>query len=110
MMTRNRLTALFLGGALFCVPALGLSQSTTTPAPSQDSGAKQDMKNAGTSTKNAAKDAGNGVKTGTKKAYHATKTGTKKAWSKTKSTTKGAVNGTKQGAEQPAPASTTPQK
>ena len=95
--------------ALICVPALGFSQSTTTtPAPSQDSGAKQDMKNAGTSTKNAAKDAGHGVKKGTTKAYHATKNGTKKAWSKTKSTTKGAVNGTKQGAEQPAPASTTP--
>lgn len=44
-----------------------------------DSGAKQDMKNAGHETAAAGKDAGRGVKQGTKKAYHKTKRGTKKA-------------------------------
>jgi hypothetical protein len=43
---------------------------------STDPGFKQDMKNAGHSTKNAAKDTGNGVKSGTKnttkKATHKT--------------------------------------
>ncbi|HEY0797315.1 MAG TPA: hypothetical protein VGD64_16200 [Acidisarcina sp.] len=45
-----------------------------------DSGAKQDMKNAGHETKDAAKDTGRGIKHGTKKAYHGTKKGTKKAY------------------------------
>lgn len=40
--------------------------------------AGQDMKNAGSDTKDAAKDVGHGVKKGTKKAYHKTKHGTKK--------------------------------
>lgn len=43
-----------------------------------DSGAKQDMKNAGHESTAATKDAGRGVKQGTKKAYHKTKRGTKK--------------------------------
>ena len=90
--------SLFLGTALLCAPAFGLSHDS---APGQDSGAKQDMKDAGHETKNAAKDAGHGVKQGTKKAYHKTNHGTKKAWHKTKDTTKGAVNGGKEGAKQP---------
>ena len=108
MKTKHQLSALFLGAALACGPALGWSQPTS----SQDTGAKQDMKNAGHETKNAAKDAGHGVqqgtkkgydstKSGTKKAYHSTKHGTKKAWHKTKNTTKGAVNGGEEGARQP---------
>ncbi len=100
-MPNLKLSKFFLGAALVttlaCGPALGWSQ----PTPSQDSGAKQDMKNAGHETKNAAQDAGRGVKQGTKKAYHKTKRGTKKAWHKTKSTTSGAVNGAKEGARQP---------
>jgi hypothetical protein len=97
MKTKLQLSALFLGAALMCAPALGWSQ----PNPSQDSGAKQDMKNAGHETKDAAKDATHGVKQGTTKAYHKTKHGTKKAWRKTKDTTKGAVNGAKEGAKTP---------
>jgi hypothetical protein len=37
-------------------------------SPSQDSGAKQEMKDAGHESKDAAKDVGHGVKQGTKKA------------------------------------------
>ena len=93
MNTTLRLSALVLGAALACTPALGWSQ--------QDSGAKQEMKDAGHETKDAAVDAGHGVKQGTKKAYHATKRTTKKVWHKTKNTTKGAVEGGKEGAHQP---------
>jgi len=67
----KRMSALLLAGAL----ATGL----TTAHAQNDSGAKQDMKNAGTDTKDAAKNAGNGVKQGTKKGYHKTKKATKKA-------------------------------
>jgi len=73
-MTTRKLSSLALAAAL----ALSL------PAFAQnDSGAKQDMKNAGSETKDAAKDAGHGVKQGTKKSYHATKHVTKKAAKKT---------------------------
>lgn len=54
-----------------------IAQSSTDP------GFKQDMKDAGHSTKNAAKDTGHGVKSGTKKTWHATKHTTKKATHKT---------------------------
>lgn len=47
-------------------------------------GAKQDLKHAGTETKDAAKDTGHGVAEGSKDAYHSTKRGTKKAYRKTK--------------------------
>lgn len=92
--TKQQLSALVLGAALACTPTLGWSQS-------QDTGAKQDMKDAGHETKDAAQDAGHGVKQGTKKVYHSTKRTTKKAWHKTADTTKGAVNGGKEGAHQP---------
>jgi len=98
MKTKRQLSALFLATALIAVPALAFSQPSNPP---QDTGAKQDMKNAGHETKDAAKDAGHGVKQGTKKAYHKTKHTTKKAWHKTEDTTKGAVNGGKEGAKQP---------
>jgi len=98
MRTKWQVSAFFMGAVLACAPALVWSQS---PSPSQDSGAKQDMKDAGQQTKDAAKDAGHSVKQGTKKAYHKTKHGTKKAWHKTKDTTTGAVNGAKEGAKQP---------
>ncbi|HEY0758059.1 MAG TPA: hypothetical protein VGD59_02260 [Acidisarcina sp.] len=58
--------------------ALFLSAGSSFAAQS-DTGAKQDMRNAGTDTKDAAKSTGRGVKKGTKKAYHGTKKGTKKA-------------------------------
>lgn len=111
-------TAVVLGAALILAPTLGWSQSSS---PTQDDGAKQDIKAAGHETKDAAKDTGHGVKAGTVKATHATENGTKKVahatandtkkvahatahgtekiWHKTKSTTKGAVNGAKEGAE-----------
>ena len=98
MRTKWQLSALFLGAVLVCGPALGWSQPSS---PSQDSGAKQDMKDAGHESKDAAKDAGHGVKQGTKKGYHKTKQGTKKAYHKTKDTTTGAANGAKEGAKQP---------
>lgn len=95
MNMKSQVSALLLGAALAFAPALGFGQQTT------DSGAKQDMKDAGHETKNAAKDTGSGVKQGTKKAYHSSKNGTKKAYNKTKNTTTGAVNGAKEGAKQP---------
>lgn len=98
MTTKRQLSTWILATALTCTPVLGWSLQ---PNPSQDSGAKQDMKDAGHDTKNAAKSAGHGVKQGTKKAYHATKNGTRKAWHKTKSTTKGAIEGGKEGAKAP---------
>jgi hypothetical protein len=98
MRTKSQLSAFFLGAVLVCGPALGSSQPSS---PSQDSGAKQDMKDAGHESKDAAKDAGRGVKQGTKKAYHKTKHGTKEAYHKTKDTTTGAAKGAKEGAKQP---------
>ena len=49
---------------------------STGIAVAQD-GAKQDMKAAGTDTKNAAKNTGHAVSTGTKKAYNKTANGTR---------------------------------
>ena len=98
MRTKWQFSAFVVGAVLVCGPALGWGQSSY---PSQDSGAKQDMKDAGHESKDAAKDAGHGVKRGTKKAYHKTKHETKKAWHKTKDTTEGAVNGAKEGAKKP---------
>ena len=62
-----------------------LAATLTLSVCAQD-GTKQDMKDAGHSTKNAAVDTGHGVKTGTKKAYHKTKHGVKKAYHKTAKT------------------------
>ena len=98
MRTKWQLSAFFLGAVLVFGPALGSSQPSS---PSQDSGAKQDMKDAGHESKDAAKDGGHGVKQGTKKVFDKTKHGTKKAWHKTKDTTTGAVHGAKEGAKQP---------
>jgi uncharacterized protein (UPF0333 family) len=97
MTTNRQFSALLLGAALVCASGLAFSSPTAI----QDSGAKQDMKDAGHDTKNAAKSAANGTKKGTKKAYSSTKNGTKKAASKTKNATKGAVEGGKEGAKQP---------
>ena len=98
MRAKWQVSALFVGAVLVCGPALGWSQPFS---PSQDSGSKQDMKDAGHESKDAAKDAGQRVKQGTEKAYHKTKHTTKKAWHKTKDTTTGAANGAKEGAKQP---------
>jgi len=92
MKTRLQVLAV-LGAVLASGPALGWSQ--------QETGAKQDIKEAGHETKDAAKDVGHATKKGTKKVYHATKNGTKKVWHKTKSTTEGAVDGAKEGAKAP---------
>jgi hypothetical protein len=62
----------------------------------QDS-AKQDMKTAGTDTKNAAKDTGHAVSTGSKKAYNKTASGTKTAADKTATGTKTAYHKTENG-------------
>ncbi len=77
-------------GTFFLAAVLTLSMSSAF-ALAQD-GVKQDMKNAGTETKNAAKDTGHGISTGTQKAYHKTKRGTKKAYHKTASATKHATH------------------
>jgi len=98
MKTKLQMSAFFLAAALSSGSAFGWSAQ---PAAAEDSGARQDMKDAGHETKDAAKDVGHGTEQGTKKAYHSTKRGTKKAWHKTKDTTKGAVNGAKEGAKQP---------
>ena len=59
-------------------------------AQTNDPGPKQDMKNAGSDTKQAASEDGHGVSHGTKTAYRKTKSGTKTGYHKT-------VNGTKTG-------------
>jgi predicted small secreted protein len=61
--------------------------------------AGQDVKHAGTETKDAAKDAGSGVKKGTKTGYRKTKNGTKKAYHKTASGTKKVYHKTGKGLE-----------
>ncbi|MEO8736251.1 MAG: hypothetical protein ABI380_06890 [Edaphobacter sp.] len=68
-------------GTVFLAAVLTVGMSSF--AFSQD-GAKRDMKNAGSETKDAARDAGHGVSTGSQKAYHKTKRGTNKAYHKTK--------------------------
>ena len=60
--------------------------------------AGQDMKNAGTDTKDAARDTGHATKTTTKKVYHHTKSGTHTAYDKTKEGTHTAADRTKEGA------------
>jgi len=64
-------------GSFVLASAIALSAGSLFAVQS-DTGAKQDMKNAGADTKGAAKDTGKGVKKGTKKAYHGTKKGVKK--------------------------------
>lgn len=56
--------------------------------------AGQDIKHAGTDTKDAAKDTGHGVAKGTTKAYDKTKEGTEKGYDKTKAGTKKAYHKT----------------
>jgi hypothetical protein len=64
----RRFGYLLLASAMvFSVSAVTLAQTAT-----------QDMKNAGTDTKDATKSAGHGIAKGTRHAYHATKRGTKK--------------------------------
>ena len=93
----NRATLKFLA-----IPftAAALLLATTHPAIAQDTKpdtAKQDMKDAGSDTKNAVKKTGHGIATGTKKAASATKNGTEKAYDKTKDGTKTAASKTKEG-------------
>ncbi len=97
MKSQRILSAMALGAALGFAPALGWSQTSSTP--SHDDGVKHNVKAAGHETKDVAKDAGHGVKRGATTAAHATENGTKKVWHKTKSTTSGAVHGAKEGAE-----------
>jgi hypothetical protein len=87
----NQMKAIELtSGSLLLALAL-----TCAPAIAQTAG--QDMKNAGTDTKNAAKDAGHGVKTGTVKAYDKTASGTKTAYHKTANGTNTAYHKTETG-------------
>jgi hypothetical protein len=60
--------------ALTTVLVLGIPAAL---AQNNDSGPKQDMKNAGSDTKHAATDAGHGISHGSKAAYDKTKSGTK---------------------------------
>jgi hypothetical protein len=69
-------------GTIFALSVSGLALAQS------DTGAKQDMKNAGHETTHAAKDAGNGVKKGTEKGYHKTTKETKKAAHSTENATK----------------------
>ena len=64
---RNKLLSTALVATVLSIGLPVIAQSSTDP------GFKQDMKDAGHSTKDAAKDTGNGVKSGTKKTWHDTK-------------------------------------
>jgi len=70
-------TKLGLGVVLLTLSILVIAQTTDTVTPSQDTSAKQDMKNAGHDTKMAAKKTGHKVKKGTKKAAQKTAKTTK---------------------------------
>ena len=70
-------TRLGLGAILLALSTFGIAQNTDTVTPSQDTSAKQDMKDAGHDTKMAAKKTGHSVKKGTKKAVHKTAKKTK---------------------------------
>lgn len=74
------------GVALSAALAVGMSAGAASAQ--QDTGAKQDMQNAGHDTKDAVVDTGHGIDKGTHKAYHKTKYHTKKAWHSTKYHTK----------------------
>jgi len=89
--------ALMTAGVLLAAQSNHDNQNRDNHKPS----ASQDMRQAGSHTKDAAKDAGRGAKQGTEKAYHHTRNGTEKAYNKTKNATKGAVNGGKEGAKKP---------
>lgn len=78
------------------VSSLTILLSTGFALAAQD-GAKQDLKTAGTDTKNAAKATGQGVATGTKTAANKTASGTKTVADKTASGTKTAYNKTVSG-------------
>ena len=82
-------------GAILLASVFAVFLSTGI-ALSQDS-AKQDMKAAGTDTRNAAKNTGHAVSTGTTKAYDKTSSGTKTAADKTVSGTKTAYRKTEEG-------------
>jgi hypothetical protein len=84
---KNKLLSTALVAAVLSIGLPVIAQSSTDP------GFKQDMKDAGHSTKNASKDTGNGVKSGSKKTWHETKHTTKKATHKTaQKTDEGAKN------------------
>lgn len=80
----------------FFLAAVLVSGMSSAFASAQD-GAKQDMKHAGTETKNAAKYTGHGISKGTQKAYHKTSEGTRTAYDKTKHGTKKAYHKTAKG-------------
>src|SRR6185437_9721953 len=89
--TFSRSLGVLLASALICGAGLTVR--------AQDNSAKQDMKDAGSHTKDAARDTGQATKSktkkGTKKTWNKTKSGTHKAWSKTKSGTHKAYDKTK---------------
>jgi hypothetical protein len=70
------------------IPAIALFVAITGTSfalpPQSDQGAKQDMKDAGNSTKDAAKDTGRATKKTAKKTGHAVKKATNKTAQKTK--------------------------
>lgn len=80
---------IFLASLLTVVSSSGVTLAQDGP--------KQDIKAAGTDTKNAAKDTGHAVSTGTTKAYDKTANGTKTAYGKTASGTKTATDKTVSG-------------
>ena len=78
------------GLALSAVLTVGMSAGAALAQ--QDTGAKQDIQNAGHETKDAAVDTGHGIDRGTHKAYHSTKYHTKKAYRSSKYHTKRAAH------------------
>jgi hypothetical protein len=77
--------------------AIALSAVPVTVRAGVPQTAGQDIKNAGTDTKDATKSAGKGIGKGTKTGYNKTKSGTKKVYHKTASGTKKAVHKTGEG-------------
>ncbi len=78
-----------VAGAVSLVPVMALHAQDATP--------KQDMKSAGTDTKDAAKDTGHAVSRTTSKGYHKTTHATKHAYHKTAAATDKSADKTKSG-------------
>lgn len=86
-MNHGRLGSFIMSAVLGLALPAAFAQTT-------DSGAKQDVKDAGSDTKHAVTSVGHGIGKGTKTLAHKTETGTEKAYDKTKTGTKTAAHKT----------------
>ncbi|MBV8674247.1 MAG: hypothetical protein JOZ33_12495, partial [Acidobacteriaceae bacterium] len=90
-MKNSRIFALLLCSAtMFAAGSIGLAQDTTP---------KQDIKTAGSDTKDAGTSTGHAVKKGTTTGYHKTKEGSTKTYDRSKEGTQKGFDKTKEGTQ-----------